>query len=45
MKKYPDKINMFQLDYNLLKKIREIYYSMANRKYGTTEDMINKLQN
>ena len=33
----------FRLNY-AIKKIRELYCSMVNTKYNSTEDMINKLQ-
>ena len=44
IKKFLDKIIILQLDYQMLKKIGEKYYSMNNTKYSATQDMIIKLQ-
>ena len=42
IKKLLDKIITVQLDYHtLIKKTREIYYSMAITTYNSTQDMIN----
>ena len=44
LKKYLDKIIIFQQDYHLLIKRLKNYFSLAKTKYKSAEDMNNQLQ-